>query len=115
MLEKLVITLKGKQYTTKEVVVGRVLDVWRLRTAISGGSYGLIYRVGMDAADEVLNIVNIEAFLTVFCPEVIEDLKPTSIREMGISDFNELKEVYLKEIEPWFEKVERLLKTNKSE
>jgi hypothetical protein len=115
MVEKFNFTVKGKTYTTSEVVVGKMIDLWRMRTAISMGSYGLIYRVGLDAADEALIIIDIEAFFTVFCPKFIEDLKPRTIREMGFEDYLELKEIYQSQIEPWLKKIESLLKKKKED
>lgn len=113
MIEKLTFTIKGKTYTTEEVTVGRMVDLWRFRNFLSNGSYGSMYRFAMDSADEAILMIDIEAFFSAFCPKLLEDLKPTSVREMGLNDYMELKEIYQEQIEPWMKSVEDLLKKKK--
>ena len=115
MVEKFNFQVKGKTYSTEEVRVGKIVDLWKMRTALSMGSYGLIYRVGMTASDEALIIVDIEAFFTVFCPKFIEDLKPASIRDLEIDDYIELRGIYESQIKPWLDSVEGLLKKKENE
>ena len=115
MTEILNFTIKGKQYKTEPAIVGRIIDLWKMKSAISMGSYGNIFRIALDSADEALLMIDIEAFLTVFCKQVLEDFKPRTIREMGIEDYLELKEVYQTQIEPWLKEIENLLKRRKED
>ncbi len=109
-MEKVNFTVKGKTYTSEEVRVGKIIDLWKLRSALSMGSYGLLYRMSLQNADDAIVMIDIEAFFTVFCPQFIDDIKPSSIRELSLEDYIELREVYVAQILPWMTKVEGLLK-----
>lgn len=109
-MDILTFNIKGKEYTTKRATVGTFVDLWKMRTSLSMGTYGQMYRFALVGADSALNVIDIESFLSVFCPSVLEDLKPRSISDMGIEDFKELKGVYQEQILPWVEKMEALLK-----
>lgn len=114
-MENFNFVIKGKHYQTEEVRIGKILDVWKMRSALSNGSYGYLYRMGLDNADNALIIVDLEAFFTVFCPQLIEDIKPNTIRELGIEDYLEIQEVYVSELMPWLAKIENLLKKKNDE
>jgi hypothetical protein len=102
--------VKGKSYITEDLRIGKIVDLWKLRAALSMGTYGQLYRMSLNNADEALMVIDIEAFFSTFCPEFIKSLKPGSIRELGVEDYLELKEIYVTQIAPWLEKVEDLLK-----
>lgn len=112
-MENFNFVIKGKTYETQPVKVGNVIDLWRLRAALSGGTYGQLYRMILDNADEALIAIDMEAFFSVFCPKFIEDLKPGSFRELGLDDYLEVKEVFIDQIQPWMTKIEGLLKKKK--
>jgi hypothetical protein len=109
-MEKFSFVIKGKTFQTDPLTVGNIIDLWKLKSVLSSGTYGQLYRMGLETADEALTAIDIESFLTVFCPDFIKQLKPGSVRDMGVEDYLELRSVYLNEIEPWLKKVEELLK-----
>ena len=53
-------------------------------------------------------MIDIEAFLTILCPELIKDLKSGSFKELGIEDYMELKNAYEEQFTPWWESVLKL-------
>jgi len=114
-MENLNFALKGKKFTTKDLKIGNIQDLWQLRMALSGGTYGQMYRTALKKSDEAMTIIDMTSFFTVFCPEVMESLKPGSIRELGLDDYLELREVFVKDIQPWLESVENLLKRKEDE
>lgn len=109
-MEQLTFSIKGKTYTTEPVTIGRIVDLWKMRTTLSMGTYGQLFRYVLVGADAALKAVDIEAFFAVFCPDLLNDLKPTSISEMGLQDYIEIRDVYDSEISPWLSKVEAMLK-----
>lgn len=109
-MEQLHFSVKGKNYVTEELRVGKLVDLWKMRNALSMGSYGQIYRMGLANADDALLVIDIEAFFTVFCPDFMKALRPSSIRDLGIEDYCELRDLYVSQIQPWMEKVEAVLK-----
>lgn len=116
MTDSIKFEIKGVQYTSEKINVGRVIDFMRMKTAISGGTYGLMYREALKAHDEVLVMIQCEAFFTVFCPKFVKDLKPSSFKDLGLNDYKEIKDVYLKIIKPWIDELEKTLgDTNEEE
>jgi len=109
MQEQLKFTVNGVSYLTENVTVGRLVDYYRFRTAISGGSYGLLYREAMKTTDEVLRMIECEAFFMAFCPKFIQDLKPGSFRDLSLNHYQEIKSVYVESIKPWLTSFEELL------
>jgi len=109
-METLTFEVKGKSYTTEKIVVGKVVDLWKMRTTLSMGTYGQMYRFALQGSDSALNVIDIEAFFTVFCPEFITDIKPNSVSSLGIQDYLELEGIYVTTIKPWLDAVEDLLK-----
>ena len=109
-MEQFNFVIKGKQYTTEPVTVGKYIDLWKLRMALSSGTYGQMYRATLEGADYAMMMIDIEAFLSVFCPDFLKSLKPDSLRELGLEDYLELREMYETQVIPWQQKIEGLLK-----
>ena len=114
-METINFTVKGQNYVTEPMTVGRVVDLWKMRSSLSMGTYGQMYRFALYGSDAALNIIDVEAFFTVFCPDFIQKLKPSTISSMGISDYLEVEEVYMDQIKPWLVKTETMLKNSKDE
>lgn len=102
MQEQLNISFKGKSYTSEPVVVGNFIAVQKLKSMLSDGQWGNIYRSATMDGDESLIMIEIEAILNVFFPKLVEDLKPKSIRELGIKDYKDFKKLYEDKIKTWF-------------
>jgi len=109
-MERFNFAVKGRAFQTEDLTIGKIIDLWKMRSILSGGTYGQMYRIGMTNADEALMAIDIEAFFNIFCPELIKSLKPGSVRDMGLEDYMELREVYVKELLPWLDSVEAILK-----
>lgn len=109
-MEKFNFVIKGKQYETDPITVGHMVDLWKMRTSLSMGTYGQMYRFALHGSDSALLAIDIEAFFTVFCPKFLEDLKPASISNMGIHDYIELEQFYTESIRPWLDSIESLLR-----
>ena len=58
---------------------------------------------------------NCKAFFNVFCPKFVEDLKPSSFNDLGLDDYNEIKNVYMGTIKPWIDELEKTLGENNQE
>ena len=106
---------RGVQYKTERFTVGRMIDIWKMRSVLTMGTYGQIYRMALRDADVALMAVDIEVFLTVLCPKFVEDMKVKSVRDLGIEDFIELKTLYIETLLPWFDSVEKLMSPKEDE
>lgn len=110
MMAQLEFTIKGNEYRVKDIRVGNFIDYERYKASLSGGMYGSIFRMGTFSGDESLLMVDIEAFLTVFTPTVLKDLKCDSFKDLGIEDYKIVKAVYLEKILPWYGEYIKALK-----
>jgi hypothetical protein len=108
-MEQFNFEIKGKKYTTERVVVGKIIDMWKMRMALSMGTYGQMYRTALVNSDEALIAINVESFFTVFCPQLIKDLKPATFQELGIEDYIEIRDLFINQAQPWLSKIEELL------
>lgn len=109
MTESIKFEIKSVTYTSEKINVGRVVDFMKMRTMLSGGTYGLMYRDALKAQDSVLTMIDCESFFTVFCPKFVENLKPSSFKDLGLDDYKEIKDVYIKTIKPWIDEMEKAL------
>lgn len=109
--EKIVFSIKGKTYESQPLIVGRVIDFYKTRTMIAAGTYQMLYSDYVGTPDKLTEMINAQAFMQIFCPQFIEDIKPTSISELGIVDFMEVLDVYLKDIKPFIDSLAQFLTT----
>ena len=114
-MEQLSFSIKGVTFTTNTPSVGNFIDLWKMRSVLSSGNYGNIYRFGMPIADEALLMIDIDAFFSVFCPTFVKSLKSGSVRDLGLEDYNELKDIYNTQILPWLESIEKFMLNKKDE
>lgn len=109
MRDILVFTFRGVQYSTERFTVGKMIDIWKMRSVLTMGTYGQIYRMALTDADEALLAIDIEVFLNVLCPKFIKDMAVDSVRDLGIMDYNELKEFYKSDLLPWMKEIEAVV------
>ena len=100
---------RGVKYLTERFTAGKMVDVWKMRSILTMGTYGQIYRMALNDADESLLVVDIEVFLNVLCPKFVEDMKVKSVRDLGIQDYIELKEFYKTTLLPWLKEIENIV------
>ena len=60
--------------------------------------------------EEALDMIDVEAYFMILCPEIIKDLKSDSFSDLGILDFKELKDLFKNEFIPWWNEIEKLLR-----
>ena len=63
------------------------------------------------AAQNALDMIDIEAAFTVLCPEFIKDLKVDNFSKLGIKDYKEIKDAFYKDIAPFFKEINDLLRS----
>lgn len=108
MQEKVSFSVKGKVYESLPMITGRLIDYYKMRTYLTGGQYQGMYS-DLSIPEKVIDMVDCKAFMHVFCPRFIEDLKPGSIDELGVQDYLEVVDMYRKSIKPFMEEAVALL------
>lgn len=109
MNEELKITIKGREYKVSFPTVGQYYNIEALKQTLSMGFYNTLAKSQVKTAINACDMIDIEAYLTVLCPELLSDLKVQSFKDLGIQDYNEIKKVYMKEIIPFLTEIEDLL------
>lgn len=99
----------GQSYTIKFPNVGQFIDIRVKENQLSQGSLrDLLLGVG-NQIDAYLYITTFAHFV-VLCPELIKDLKVDSLLDLSIVDFQELSNLFVKEIRPWISEVQESLR-----
>lgn len=115
MTEKLKFTIKGMQFSTETATIGRLIDYYKFRSIISGGTYGMLFREALRTTDSVIQMIECEAFFQAFCPKFLDSLIPKKFQDLGIQDYSEIKQVYDATIKPWIQSLEEALQPEKKE
>ena len=105
MENKIVFEVKGNSYEIEFPNIGKFRTIESLKQVLSKGMYGQLLSTPTESAFEALDMIDIEAYLTVLTPKLIEDLKCSSFSELGLSDYLELKSAYKEQFSPWWNEI----------
>jgi hypothetical protein len=109
MLERVSFEFKGKEYKTEPITVGRVVDFYKDRVALTSGNYSHMVKDFLGTPPEVLNMVSCEAFLFVFCPDVVKAMLIQSIFDLGLEDAQEILQIYVEKFVPFIDELQKVL------
>jgi hypothetical protein len=101
--------LKGNEYFIEFPRVGEYRRIETLKQSLSLNTYGSMVRSMTAAAEEALDMIDMEAYFSVMCPKLIEDLKCDSFSDLGLLDYKELKREYQEKFVPWWNDIQKLL------
>lgn len=107
--ENLMFQLKGKTYELSFPRVGEYRTIQAMKQTLSLNTYGSMSRAMMASTEEALDMIDMEAYFSVLCPKLIEDLKCDSFSELGLLDYKEVKKVFKDQFVPWWNAIEELL------
>lgn len=103
------IKIRGKEYEVHFPNVGQYYSIETTKQKLGKGFYNVLLGNPTKTAQDALDMIDIEAFLTVLCPSLLEDMKVEKFSQLGIADYKEIKEIYLKEIQPFLREVNSVL------
>lgn len=110
--EKTKITVKTatgiREYDVPFPNVGQYYSIECLKAKLSSGVYGQMLLSSSQAAVHALDMIDIEATLTVLCPQLIADLK-VGINALSLEDYADLRNAYSKSVVPFFKEINKLL------
>lgn len=107
-MEQLTVTFKGKNYTSKPMNVGNFIDFTKMKSLLSDGQYGAIWRMATGHGDETLLMIDIQAFINVFFDNIVKDMK-VPIKELGLSDYKEVRKLYVEKMFAWVDRHTKVL------
>lgn len=109
-IENLVFVVNGNSYTIKFPNIGNYRTIEAMKQTLSANTYGSMSRSMLVTANEALDAIDMESYLSVLCPKLIEDLKCASFSELSLLDYKMLRNEYKKQFLPWWNSIERLLR-----
>lgn len=109
MIRDLQIEIRGHKYTISSPNIGNIIDFEGKKASLSNGNYNAMLRTGTYWSVYALDLVDMIAFYTVFVPKLLEDSNVKSFRELNVFDLQELKQLYLDILSPWYLEVGQLL------
>lgn len=112
MQDSIILKFQGQSFPIQlnDVTVGKYRDMQVMKQSLSMNNYGSLYRTMMVDSEDALDMIDIEANLTIMCPEFIKALKAPSFSALGLVDFAEIRKEYKQKFEPWWEEVMKLLR-----
>lgn len=108
-MEDKTVNLRGKEYTIKFPNVGEYYRIETMKQSLGRGFYNTLLGNSTKAAQNALDIIDIEATLTVLMPELVKDLKVDSFNQLGLKDFAEIRKFYDIEVYPFLKEIHQIL------
>jgi len=94
MEKVIVLRVKSNSYEIEFPNIGKFKAIESLKQVLSQGMYSGLMNTSTISAFEALDMIDMESYLSVLAPKLIEDLKCKSFNELGFEDYLELKKVY---------------------
>lgn len=107
--EEVKIDVKGHEYSVPFPTVGQFYRIEALKQSLSRGFYNSMVMSPTGTAQQALDMIDIEATLTVLVPELIKDLKVKSFDELDVRDYTDIRDAYFKTVAPFFKEVQDIL------
>lgn len=103
------ITIKGREYDIPTLTIGIYRDIEVKKDILSGSTFVTLMLSPLPQAKNATEAFEIEATLRVMFPKLVEDLS-VDFNQLGIKDYLELKDCYVKQIKPLIDEVDELMK-----
>ena len=109
-------TSKGDNtYTINLPSVGQFYDIEVSKQVLGKGFYASIVSTSTAGAQHAADMIDIESHLSVLCPDLLKHLQCESFKDLGIVDYNHIKETYIKDFIPWWKQIHELLQIKKDQ
>lgn len=117
MNRQIELKVKSNSYVIEFPNVGKFQQIETMKQIISKGMYSSLLSMNTISSVEVLNMIDIESYLTVLVKDnqLMKDLKCSTFSDLGLEDYLELKKVYDETFVPWWSGIIKLLSPNKEQ
>jgi hypothetical protein len=109
MQDSIILKFKGQSFTLNFPTVGQYRDIQVMKQTLSMNNYSAMYRTMMVDSEDALDMIDIEANLSVLCPEFIKALK-VPFNQLGLVDYIGIRDEYKRVFEPWWLEIMKLLR-----
>lgn len=103
------INVRGKEYELNFPTVGQYYAIESMKQKLGRGYYNTLLGNPTKTAQNALDMIDIEATISVLLPGLMQDMKVTSFSELGLVDYKEIRNIYNKEIFPFIKELTDLL------
>ena len=93
---------KGEDYKVEVPTVGQYLDIENEKLINSDGHWTDLIRSQTVSALRSIQIIECISVLKVLCPDLFNNMKVTSYKDIDVMDFVELLSIYNNIINPWY-------------
>lgn len=107
--EEVKMVIKGREYSVSFPTVGQFYKIEATKQGLSRGFYNSMVISPSQNAQQALDMIDIEATLTVLAPKLIEDLKVKSFDELDVRDYVVIRDEYYKSVAPFFKEIYSIL------
>ena len=80
---------------------GQLVQIENIKALTSGNNYRGMVSTNSIGSDHALDLIDMNAYFSVLCPEILEHLKVNSLLELDIFDLSMVKVVFNDQITPW--------------
>lgn len=95
-------TQDGKEsYELSIPTAGQLVRIETVKASTSGNTYGGIFSSGTVGGNYALDIIDMNAYLSVLCPDLIQSLKTKSLFDLDVFDLKQIKDAYDSQVVPW--------------
>jgi len=109
----LVFKTNKREYVVKCPTNGQMIDVERLKAQYSGNNYGGILSIKTIGSNYALDMIDMNAYLRVFCKEMFEDMKVESVFDIGVLDIKPLLKDFKEQFLPWINDIQNAMRNEK--
>lgn len=107
--EEVKICVKGREYSVSFPTVGQFYRIEATKQGLSHGYYNSMMMSPSSMTQQALDMIDIEATLSVLAPDLIKDLKVESFSDLDIRDYKMIRDEYCKVVAPFFKDVQAIL------
>lgn len=93
--------VKGIDYLLTVPTNKQFISIETTKVFLSGGAYRSLMRSTTFNNAYALDLIDMIAYISNLCPEMVNNLKVSSIEDLDLLDSIELVEIYRKTIAPW--------------
>lgn len=101
--------VKSNRYRMTIPNPGQIIAIENNKTTLSAGLYRNLMNANTIGGNYALDVIDMHAYLTVLCPDFINDIKSESLLDMDLADFSELKNAYTDQVIPWINSWQKML------
>lgn len=110
------LSIQGNEYMVKFPNVKQIIDIEALKAAYSNNYYGSMIASGTVSAARALDYIDILSTFFILIPELREDLQGVeSLEDLDPLKAAELRKVYRKQFQPWYDSWMKLIQDAEKE